>query len=257
MLKPFLLFTFILFSICTNAQKVIVEGTPTMKDDYPKKIGNLRLSVNFISMRKVKTNEVKTDSIRIMNTWDKKMTLLQYVPLYLTMKAVPAELEPNATGIIVCSFDGSKRNNWGYFIDKIQLNTNDTLIPKKLISVTATVEEYFPPMTSEDSASVSRIKLSEEKFNWGKIKPNEKVNHDFTISNEGKKPLAIHKVKSDGSNTVVHLDKNLLQPGETAKLTVDYTGSEISGKDNKTITVISSDPFRPAVTLSVECEVEK
>src|SRR5947208_1332808 len=90
-----LLFIFIpsFYCIAADAQKVMVYGTPTMKDDFPKKIGNLRLSVNFIAMRKVKTNEVKTDSIKIMNTWDKKMTLaFQHLPAYLSMKAIPAEL---------------------------------------------------------------------------------------------------------------------------------------------------------------------
>ena len=173
------------------------------------------------------------------------------------MKAIPAELEPNKTGIIVCTFDGSKRNDWGYFIDKIQLNTNDSLIPKKMLSVTSTVEEYFPPMTADDSASAPRIKFSEEKFSWGKIKANEKKNHDFIISNEGKKPLALHRAKSNSSNTALHLEKTLLQPGENTKLSVDYDCSQQTGSDSRTITVISSDPLRPVVTLTVECEVEK
>ncbi len=247
-----------MFFSFTNAQRVMVEGTPTMKDDYPKKIGNLRLSVNFIALRKVKTNEVKTDSIKIMNTWDKKMTLsFQYVPAYLMMKATPSELEPGATGMIVCSFDGSKRNNYGYFIDKVQLNTNDTVIPKKMISVTATVEEYFPPMTAEDSGAAPRIKFSEEKVNLGKVKSGDKKDHDFIISNEGKKPLTIHTAKSSSANAIVHLEKNLLQPGETAKLSLNYSSPETPGNDNKTIIVISSDPFRPVVSLNIECEIEK
>ncbi len=234
----------------------MVNGTPTTEDNFPKKIGNLRLSVNFIGLRKIKTNEIKTDSIKIMNTWDKKMTLsFQYVPAYLSMKVVPAELAPGETGTIICSFDGAKRNNYGYFVDKVQLNTNDTLIPKKMISVTATVEEYFQPMNSDDSAAAPRIKFSEEKINLGKIKAGEKKDHDFIISNEGKKPLAIHNAKSNGSNALVHLDKNVLQPGENAKLSLSYNGASTQGKDSKTITIISSDPFRPVVTLTVDCEI--
>lgn len=238
------------------AQKVMVEGTPTMDDNFPKKIGNLRLSVNFIGMKKIKTNETKTDSIKIMNTWDKKMTLaFQYVPSYLSMKAIPAELQPNETGIIICTFDGSKRNDFGYFIDRVQLNTNDSLIPKKLISVTATVEEFFPPMTAEDSATAPRLKFSEEKFNWGIVKATDKMNHDFILTNEGKKPLTIRKARSNSACTIVHLEKNQLEPGESVKLTVDYNCTEQRGKISQLITVISSDPFRPTVTLTVECEV--
>ena len=79
MIKNLLRVSFFLLTIflplIVSAQKVMVEGTPTMKDDFPKKIGNLRLSVNFIGMKKIKTNEVKSDSIKIMNTWNRKMTL--------------------------------------------------------------------------------------------------------------------------------------------------------------------------------------
>ncbi len=247
-----------LYSIAATAQRVMVEGTPTMKDDFPKKIGNLRLSVNFIGMRKIKTNETKTDSIKIMNTWNQKMILsFQHLPAYLSMKAIPSELEPNKTGIIICTFDGSKRNDWGYFIDKVQLTTNDSLIPKKVISVTSTVEEYFPPMTSDDSATAPRIKFSEEKFDWGKIKSYDKKNHDFIITNEGKKPLALHRAKSNSSSTALHLEKTILQPGENTKLSVDYDCSEQTGNDSRTITIISSDPFRPVVTLTVACEIER
>ena len=254
----FVFFISVIYSFPAFSQSMIVSTEATVKDKYPKKIGNLRLSANVLAMLTVKSNASKSDTIKIFNAWNQPMTVgFSKVSLHIKMEAVPGKIEPGKTGFVICHYDAAKKNDYGFVMDKIILQTNDSLQPNKTVSITANIEEYFPPMNSLDSANAPRAGFTESRFDFGKVNQGEKVQHNFEIKNTGKKELLIRKTKSSCGCTVSQLEKTTVPPGESTFIKVTFNSSGRQGKEDRDITVITNDPFKPVSVIFLNGEVMK
>jgi hypothetical protein len=248
-----------------NAQVKNTGGNDKPAPNQPKKpvdkfgssIGNLKFTSNRFTFAPIKNNVSKTDTIRMRNDWNKTMTLsISKLPDYLKAEVIPASLEPGKEGMLICTYDAKARNDWGMVMDRFTLVTNDSLTPQKQISIAAMIEEYFPKMTSADSANAPRVKFTEKMFDFGTIKQGDVPHKDFTFTNTGKSPLIIHKTKTSCGCTTAKTDKTTVAPGDQATVKVDYNSAHKKGKDSKTITVITNDPFTPSVVLTIKTEIE-
>ncbi len=245
------------------AQKVLtIKGTVTPRpktsaDYYPSKVGNLRFTSNHMAFLNIKSNQVKQDTLKIFNEWNRPMTFsVQNVPAHLKMEVKPLLLDSGKEGLIIGTYDASLKKDFGFLMDRFELVTNDSLQGKKTINVSATVEEYFPPMTKKDSAEAPKISFNETSYNYGKIKQGDIVHHDFAFTNKGKKDLLIRKTKASCGCTASQPDKTILKPGESSVIKVDFNSAGKHGKDSKTITVISNDPLSTTNTLTISGEIE-
>lgn len=168
----------------------------TPADEYPTQLGNLRFKTPSIGFNNVYTTEVKTDTVRMYNDWDKPMNLsVGTLPDYLTVKIIPEVLKPKQKGVIIVSYDGGKRNDYGYVNDRFILKTNDSIQPEKMISISANITEDFSKLTPEELQKAPKIKFDNTTYDFGTVKEGTKVEHDFKFTNEGENDLFIRKVK--------------------------------------------------------------
>ncbi len=96
------------------------------------------------------------------------------------------------------------------------------------------------------------IKPDVKEFDVGVVKTDDKVYHTFLLYNVGGKPLKIHKVDTSCGCTVVNVTKDIVMPGEFAKLKVTLDTSIKLGKTKKKITVFSNDPQTPELVLHLK-----
>jgi hypothetical protein len=241
----------------TAAKPAAPAGGPTKSaDGYSTVIGDLKMSTNHIAFMSIKNNQIKTDTAKIMNNWGKTMTFeAKNVPAHIKFQ-IPASLEPGKTGLIIVTYDAAKKNDFGFLQDRFNITTNDTATPEKNFIVTAQLEEYFAPMTKADSATCPRISFKESKYDYGKVKQGEVVHKEYEFTNTGKKELVLRKTKASCGCTASKPEKMNLAPGETSVIKVDFNSAGKSGKQSKTITVISNDPITPTITLTISGEVE-
>jgi len=95
-----------------------------------------------------------------------------------------------------------------------------------------------------------RIRVEKAEFDLGEISTNSKNTARFQLANAGKGTLEIlDVVKCCGA--VVQLDKQKLEPGETAELMVDYHTGDAPGSFKRELTVHSNDPAHAATTLTI------
>ena len=90
----------------------VLPRVKTVEDIYPRMIGTLRMKTNHLAFVKVYTDQVKVDSLPIINVGEEPIKLtfqsdFEHVKLY----TVPSELKPRQKGHIVGEYDGSKKNN--------------------------------------------------------------------------------------------------------------------------------------------------
>lgn len=230
----------------------------TIADQYPIELGKIRLLNNTLPFVRVKNNEKKTDSLKFVNSSSEKVTIgLKGVLAYLTVKVVPETVQPNGTGFIVITFDGSKVPELGYQMSRIYLTYNGEENYNNGVNVTATVEEDFTKLTQKELQNAPVIDFNERVYDFGEIKEGVKVEYTFKIKNTGKSDLQLRSVKASCGCTAANPTSNVIKPGSSADLNVIFDSTGKLGVQNKVITIISNDPNQSNTILRITGNVSK
>ena len=228
----------------------------TVEEDYPNVIGPLRAKTNHIAFVQMKENQIKKDSTEVINTTDKPVQLsFKTPPSHLNAVIRPSKLAPKQKGYIVVTFDATKIKSYGFVMHRIYLNVDGQDDYKNSIAVSTTLEEDFSNLSAADLQNAPVVKYDAESFDFGDIKPGSKVEHTFNLQNKGKKELIIRDVKSSCGCTAVSPSKNIVPAGESVPIKVAFDSSGKSGRQNKTITVITNDPKNPTTVLRIASNI--
>jgi hypothetical protein len=161
-------------------------------------------------------------------------------------------LEPGQEGIIEGVYDSRLKDDWGFLVDRVDVMLDGEYKSSNRLTVSATIEEDFASMTAEQKASAPKIAFSENTFEFKEIKQGEKVEHVFTITNNGKSDLIIRKVQASCGCTAVSPEDRVIAAGGSTTMRVIFNSAGKVGKQNKTITIISNDPSHSRTILWVK-----
>ncbi|MGC9326217.1 MAG: DUF1573 domain-containing protein [Candidatus Hinthialibacter sp.] len=102
--------------------------------------------------------------------------------------------------------------------------------------------------------SQPKIQLESESHNFGTSYPNQVLHHDFVFWNKGDRPLEIINVSTTCGCAAAILSATTILPSATGIASVTLvTGAPRLKKERATL--ITNDPRRPKVALSVETDV--
>lgn len=235
----------------------VAEKPKTAEDNYPQKMGDIRLKSNHIAFVKIFNTQTKSDSVEVINlSGDPVKIGFKDVPAFLKMKAVPETLKPNQKGTIIATYDATKKNDWGFIMDRVDVLLNDKSDPGFKLSVSATIEEDFSKFSKDQLDNAPAIKFENTTFEFGTIKQGEVANHEFKFKNEGKSDLVIRKTKASCGCTAVNPPNTVIKPGESSSIKVSFNSAGKSGQQNKTITVTTNDPKNYSMLLSIKGTIE-
>lgn len=250
----------ILSFVCICSFSYAQQGftSPTLNDQFKKKIGGLRFSESTISLGKVFNNEVKNDTVYFYNVSKTAISISgsAKLPAHLKLTIGTTSVAPDSKGWLLISYDATKKNDYGFVFDRIQLTTNDIELPMKTINITASIQEYFPPAAIGDT-TIAKAGFSETTYDFGTIKQGEKVSKSLTVTNSGTKKLIIRSIKSSCGCLKYVMSKMEIMPGESATLKVDYDSFGKDGKDTRSMSVFVNDPSMPEVKIVVSGTVVK
>jgi hypothetical protein len=99
--------------------------------------------------------------------------------------------------------------------------------------------------------------LTPERYRFGFIDRNSKMNHTFEIRNDGDAPLTVRKKGTSCKCTSAGLDKDQLLPGEMAKITLEWTGKGMGVTEffEQYAEYDTNDVRRPMIKFIVEGEI--
>ncbi len=100
------------------------------------------------------------------------------------------------------------------------------------------------------------ISFSEEEWDFGKIKEDERPVHIFTIKNIGQEELIISRVRSSCGCAATMLSSENIQPGKSAELKVTFNPTGYNGMVKKDIYIESNDPQLPKAKITITTDVE-
>ncbi|TLX75293.1 DUF1573 domain-containing protein [Labilibacter sediminis] len=229
----------------------------TTEDIYPHAIEGIRLKSKHISFTRITPKGKKSEEIDFINTSDEELNIgFNRVPAHVNIKAVPATVKPGEKGKILASYDAEVKNDWGFVYDQIFLTINDVKNYKNRISINANIQEDFSQWSQEKKKNAAKISIDNKIFDFGTIKQGTKAEHSFSITNTGKSDLIIRKVKASCGCTATKPEKTVIKPGDHTTISTIFNSAGKSGRQNKSVTVITNDPLASNVLLRVQGIVE-
>jgi hypothetical protein len=91
----------------------------------------------------------------------------------------------------------------------------------------------FFPLTgcySEEPAAKTAETPDANAWDFGQVVERQMVSHDFILKNESANTMAIKNVTTSCGCTASKADKDVLAPGDSAKIKVSFNSSGYSGK---------------------------
>lgn len=235
---------------------VTIPRPRTIFDDFPAEMGNLRFPVNHILIGEMTTDQVDTGYIKVYNQGIKRVKLISlYAPDHIWTKVLPIAIEPKQIINIPFMYSAYRKNDLGYLFDRVQLVTDDVVMPEKELVIVANIQKVYNKLSPEQMKAAPKIVFDTVEHDFGTIKDGDVVNCEFKFKNTGKDQLVIYEVKSACGCTASTVGKEKLAGGESSSIKVQFNSKDKSGLNEKTVTVYSNDPENAQVFLTIKAMV--
>jgi len=235
----------------------VIAKPKSKAENYPTSMGNLRFKTNHLAFMDITNKEIRTDSLAIYNNGQSPMNIgFKKVPEWISVKANPNVLKPGQEGYLIITYDGSKRNDYGLNFDSFQLATDDVKQPGKRVNVSAKVIPDFSHLSEKQLKKTPKVVFKTKHYDFGKMKNGSKIEYKFEFSNDGKSDLVILKTKASCGCTAIQPEKTKIKKGKSSSITIVFNTAGRTGKQHKTVTIITNDPNNPEIVLHVLGELE-
>ena len=133
------------------------------------------------------------------------------------------------------------------------------------IRIRAVTQMNTSRLTPEEKRNGPRIAFKQSTYAFGKTKPGKTLETRFPFSNTGKAPLEVYKVDADEGivayeikpDTKSAVDRTILQPGESATLTVRFDTSNLpKGETLLQLRLVTNAPLRPLADVFISGWIE-
>jgi hypothetical protein len=236
----------------------VIPKALTIEQIFSVDFGKIRLIYNELPFLKIKENEIKTDTLYFYNPGTAPVSVhFKIIPPYVSIKTIPAIVQPKSKGYFLITFDATKRPAYGYVNNRIYLSFNGEEKFDNAIKVSAIIEEDFSKLSAADLANAPQIEYDTRTFDFGEIPEGKTVENVFRITNKGKRDLIIRNVTASCDCTAGIPASNTIQPGGNTEMKVTFDSHGKVGMQNKIITIISNDPNHATTILRVTGTVKR
>ncbi len=217
----------------------------------PVRMGRLRFKHRVWNLGKVYTTPTAmVKEFQVYNDSDTLLTFidsLSYAPAHVRVEAYPRQLAPKTMGIIRLHYDAKAKAEYGFMNESIQLVTDEAKEARKHITLYTTIEEYFPQQSNEVLREAPRAQLSSRRVDFREIDEGQVFHTSIELSNIGRSPLILRKVKPNCSCIRYRLANNqkTLQQGERVTMDLWFDTSGRRGNQQKSILIYTNDPREP------------
>lgn len=219
----------------------IVNGT--YKSSFNAKIGDLGFKQLQLNFGYIYDGDIAIRYIPVINNSDENMEIsFGDIPDHLEITKKFKILSPSETGLIEIRYNTTVLNDWDFIIDKINIIVKGNKVDSGTILISANIRENFLLLTENDKLNTPKASMPIKVHNYDTIPSGSIVHAEFPIYNQGNRDLNIRTVKPTCGCTAVLPTKNIIPPGDSTIIIVEFNSLGFSGNNKKGVTVISNDP---------------
>ena len=235
---------------------VVVPKIINYSGQYPHKMGVLLADKDNIEFDDINKGQRLTQEIHIMNPSTRNTSpVLLRRPSWITAEMKPAVLGPKQKGIMKVTIHSNELRDYGLSQTTVFLgsSTSDKVNHEKAITISSVL---LPPAVAKDDvkrAYAPHISLSRKHIDMTPLQTKSKYKDEITISNTGRTVLDIQKLQLFTTGVQVSLDKQKIEPGETANLIVTCKAKDIKKlKVRPRLLMITNDPSNQKIILEIK-----
>jgi hypothetical protein len=237
--------------VVLNITGTVEQKELTLEEQYPREMAGLRWKSNYLSLGNMTNTEEKTDTLEFYNSSDKDVTLDIYrTPDHIAVTFNPKVVAPKKFGKMIVKYNAKSRNAYGYVSDRVYMNIDGKNDNNYSVGVSVTINEDFSKLSDAEKANAPVGAIENNIFDFGDVNEGDIVKHDFKLTNSGKSDLLIRNVKASCGCTAVK-NENVVKPGQSTDLKVEFNSSGKKGRQNKSVTVITNDPVNSTIVLRI------
>lgn len=226
--------------------------------NYNFMLGNIKSDCNDVEFDDVNRGDRPQKKIHIFNaTSTTVQPVVMHLPQYLTADVSPSKIASGHSGIITMTLDSRKLGDMGLTQTSVFLGAfpGDKVNREKEISVSAVLLPKFDNLTAQQLANAPKLYLSTVELYLGKFDTKKKLKGEVVIRNDGKSELKIKSLQMFTVGLQVSLNKQTLQPGESAKLKVTAEKKLLkTARSKPRVLMITNDPDQPKTTIKIVAE---
>ena len=226
--------------------------------NYNFMLGSIKADCNDIEFDDVNRGDRPQKKIHIFNTTSETLQpVVMHLPQYLTADVSPSKIASGHGGVVTLTLDSRKLNDMGLTQTSVFLGAfpGDKVNRAKEISVSTVLLPKFDNLTAKQLANAPQLALSTTELNLGSFGEKKKLKGEVIIRNDGRSTLNIKSLQMFTVGLQVSLNKQTLQPGETAKLKVTAEKKQLkTARSAPRVLMITNDPNKPKVTIKIITE---
>lgn len=224
---------------------------------YAGQLGYLRILEPHVSFGLMNHRENRLRTFHIVNDGQKPYEFVKLIskPDFLEYSIDKKKIEPGDTAEVRMVMIGRKVPDLGYFGEHFQFLTTDAFYKQKDLGISVEMVQDFSHLTKKELRKSPKIELDRTKVELGTMKEGSTKSAVFTITNKGKTPLEIKKIKTHCSCTVVSGHDTIIPKKGSTKLTITFDSVFKSGSQTKTVTLYTNDPKKPQTELVLHATV--
>lgn len=148
-----------------------------------------------------------------------------------------------------------------YACEQVGAGADASLSESTAVTAQPAVEKQAPVANKPDyqvkaeGMSRTTIEFAAENYDFGQVMQGEKVPHKFKFTNTGAEPLLITNVKPSCGCTASSYSDELVAPGETGYIDVEFNSAGRTGMQNKQVVVTGNFDGSITRTLRLSGEV--
>jgi hypothetical protein len=248
-----------------KAEKVLLKVSgfvspyvENLEERYPVKNGDIRMAQKTLHLGKVTTKEAVTKVLEVYNEGDQILIFADtfQAPPHVRLEFHPETLWPKRRGEVHIIYDPKKKDDFGFVTDQLSFYTDEKENQEKSLSLMAVIFQYFPPQTPEMLAQAPRIGFNKMSYDFGNVDEEGTYKTSFQVTNFGRSPLEILRIKSNCECLSFQAEKQKLEAGENMNVEVTFDTQGRVGTEQKEIVIFSNDPRNPAKAFKVKAYVE-
>lgn len=249
----------------TETMRLVIKGNTISKsaqpaNNYPVKIGPVGLKASAFQFNNVKKGSVVERSIEMANNSTEKVTVdLVSNEKYVEVIAMPEVIEPGKTGLLKVRFNSQLCNIWGPVKGSAHLliNGSKEKTSTNQLNILGNIIEDFSALSTTERQQAPIAEFSTRTIDLGVIKADKALTTKLTISNKGKRALAIRRVVNNSANIKVSTSKTSVNNGKKADLKIEVNAKGLKPSSyRRNITVITNDPDHTNTIITVVWKVE-
>ena len=250
--------------VYTNAQDEPLELTfngvvKTEITDYgrsfPYEINGLRTDFEDLEFDDVNKGDVLEKVLHVMNPGTKSVEPnIMHLPSYLKAETIPEKLAPEAAGEIRITLDSKSLHDYGLSQSTVYLGTSigERISPEKALPVSVVLLPPTENLTEAQKIHAPHISLSTDTLNLGSFDGKKKKSGTIEISNTGRSMLSIKSLQLFTAGIQIKLNKQKIEPGQTAKLKITAVREQLSKKAKPRILMITDDPDKSKIIIHIK-----